>query len=144
MRQLSPKTVTRERDRIYREQAELDRQDAIVRSRCSHAKSMHYRGDPSGNNDWCMEINHKDANNQNNRRDNLEYVTPKENLDHYQRAIRLGIAARPNHAKKLTISDVKEIIRLSHDLSQNAIAAMFGVDRATVYDIIRRRTWVCR
>lgn len=89
-----------------------------------------------------MEARHGDGNKENNRADNLEWGTPKEN-----QADRLkhGTDARGEKHKnsKLISSQVKEIKNLlkQGDLSQYAIAELFNVSRSTILSIHRGVNW---
>ena len=82
------------------------------------------------------EVNHKNGVKSDNRIENLEYVTPKENIQHAREV--LGIIS----AAKLTEDDVKAIRkrRRSGELLAS-IARDFDVGRASVGNVVRRRTW---
>lgn len=83
-------------------------------------------------------VNHKDANKQNNRADNLEYMTRGENCAH---AAHLGLypTGEANNKAKLTIDDVCTI-RVSKDTGI-ALAARFGVHKDTIYRVRRGEQW---
>jgi hypothetical protein len=89
------------------------------------------------------QINHKDGDKTNNRSSNLEWVTPLGNKRH---AIRMGLIARPmrgedSRSAKLTWPAVEEIRRLYGAMTQAEIAAMFGVSRKAIQDVLHGRTW---
>ena len=46
-----------------------------------------------------------------------------------------------NGQRKLTVDDVREIRSLADQISQAAIAELFGVSGSTIFAVIRRRTW---
>lgn len=94
------------------------------------------------------EVNHKDGDKSNNALDNLEYVTPLENVRHAERH---GLSRHPSGEDRpnTRISD-KDVLRI-HALVRsggdaNEIAAAFGVSRSHVYGIkhhrARRYLWV--
>lgn len=91
------------------------------------------------------EVNHKDGNRANNRVDNLEIVTPAENMMHAYRVLgRKNLQGESHHRTKLKASDVIKIrelrskgllIREIHELYSHLI----GMDG--IYDICLRRCW---
>lgn len=90
-------------------------------------------------------INHIDCNRENPRADNLEWVTPKENVEHAMSLNRQYIALGEGNGKaKLTKEEVikikKEILsESSRSLAQ--IARQYGVDWTTVSCIKRGKSW---
>lgn len=95
-----------------------------------------------------LDCNHKNGIKADNRLENLEYVSRKENLVH---ALRLGLRMAPrgeNQWKaKLTEADVK-YIRLNFKWiipgrlsNSKELAEKFGVSRTTIEWIRLRRTW---
>ena len=85
-----------------------------------------------------FEVNHKDGDPTNNRLDNLEYSTPKENSLHARRVLFKGIGE--NHCNaKLTEESVK-VIRVSNE-SQYELAKRYGVSQTTINDVLWGRTW---
>lgn len=90
------------------------------------------------------EINHIDFDRTNNRLDNLEYVTPKQNNAH-SAARRLEAVARgeANGYSKLTANDVQEIRRLyaTGSYTHKQLGDMFGISKSNTGCIIRREAW---
>lgn len=89
-----------------------------------------------------MQVNHKDGNKQNNRRNNLEYCTPSQNTAHAHRSGLCNQKGDKNNASKLTeenVMRIKAIVR--GGLSQTKTAAQFGVSRATVNFIMLGKRW---
>ena len=91
------------------------------------------------------EVNHKDGDKTNNRVDNLEWVTQKENLDH---AIRTGLVdnnGEYNGQSKLTYEDVKYIrehyVPKSKEFSAGLLAKKFGVSKTAILGIIHYKYW---
>lgn len=88
-----------------------------------------------------LQINHRNGTKTDNRAENLEYVTPRENIRH---AKRTGLAptlygentsgARLNHLQVRVIRRLKGLPHLF-------IAGVFGIARNTVYLIQSGRRW---
>ena len=81
------------------------------------------------------QVNHLDRDITNNTKENLQWVTAKENKEHSARA--------GTKFTKLTPEDVIEIRRLrsSTDLSYREIGEKFGVVRSTISEIINGNSW---
>lgn len=91
-----------------------------------------------------LQVNHKDLNKQNNSLSNLEWTTPKENIDH---ALRNGVLpyGESHGMSKLTEDQVNKICsKLSKGLYRgifSELAKEFNVDINTIYDISKGRSW---
>lgn len=86
------------------------------------------------------EINHLDGNPANNRADNLEYCTHRENMQHAYRLglVRLGIG-EDQHLAKLTTEQI--IVIRNCTAPAKLIARVFDVSPITIRNIQKRRTW---
>jgi hypothetical protein len=89
------------------------------------------------------DINHINGNKLDNRPENLEYITRKENMAH---AKRLGLhdnRGEKHYGSKLSEEDVI-MIRQAHSLcglSVSEIMSAYDVDDATIRDVLSRKTW---
>jgi len=84
-------------------------------------------------------INHRNGDKADNRLENLEYCTPKQNQEH---AICTGLAPRPPGGDKLTTDDVLQIAeRLRQGESTVALGKEFGVSRVMISSIRTGRSW---
>lgn len=93
--------------------------------------------------DTQLVVNHIDANKQNNRASNLEWVTRAQNVAH---AVSKGLnscARGENSGKaKLTEQQVRDIrMLLAKGYSQRKIAKFFGVSRGPIDRIHRNLGW---
>lgn len=93
------------------------------------------------------ECNHKDGNPTNNHLENLEWVTPKENLEHSYRVLgrRPSVNIRcgdQHHNTKLTLTKVKQIKHwLASGVSMREIGRRSGVHWTSIRSIRDGKTW---
>lgn len=93
-----------------------------------------------------MTINHKNGIKSDNRPDNLEYCTIKENLQHAHRTgliDPLKISGEKHGNSRLTAEQVLEIRALHKggNITQAELADRYGVGRQHMSDIINRKRW---
>lgn len=84
-------------------------------------------------------VNHINGNKQDNRVENLEWVTGQENMDHAVETGLLNVKGEMNPAAKLTKDHVLMIVK-----SKKAVAVLakdLGVCNATIYHIRAGRVW---
>lgn len=88
------------------------------------------------------QVNHIDNNPSNNCVENLEWCTAKENTQHMLKQNRQN---PPNGERQgghvLTEDIVRKIKKLSKDKTYYKIGKELGINYATVYDIIKNKTW---
>lgn len=85
------------------------------------------------------QINHKDGNKSNNHISNLEWCTPKENINH---AIQTGLWNYEKGENKLNEEKVKEIRRLhSEGMTYEKIAQQFNINKSTARRAGNGTTW---
>lgn len=93
------------------------------------------------------DVNHIDGCKQNNRLENLEYVTRSYNHKH---AFQLGLAKSPfrhyqgskHPGSKVKESDVHTMREMfAQGIPRRSIAEKFDISPYTVWDIVKRRSW---
>ncbi len=91
-----------------------------------------------------LEVNHENGNKRDNRVSNLEYLTKSENVKHTYRVLgRKAPRGEANGSAKLTDASVREIRRLYAEggVTHCELAKQYGVDRATIGQILRLEHW---
>ena len=88
-----------------------------------------------------LEVNHKDGNKLNNRLDNLEWCTTKENIHH---AMETGLKRHGEDHGSATITEKTAILILEkykNGEKVTHIARELGIGRQTVSHLVHGRTW---
>ncbi len=89
-----------------------------------------------------FQVNHKNGVKTDNRLENLEYVTPQQNVAHAIAAGLINCRGENGSAAKLNESQVIEIRRLrANGESSESVAKKFNVASAHVRRITRRKCW---
>jgi hypothetical protein len=104
-----------------------------------HALVMRaFRGFPP---DGC-EVNHLDGNKDNNSLCNLEYCTKSRNIVHAQETGLKPVGSRCYQAKlsESQVLEIRELYALGQ-VTQSALAGMYGVKFAVISAIVRRKKW---
>ncbi|MBA7854118.1 HNH endonuclease [Enterobacter sp. RHBSTW-00901] len=93
--------------------------------------------------DGCDVVNHMDGNKLNNQADNLEWTTVKGNTQHsFDNGLQVGRKGINHHSCLLSESNVIDIIlRLSNNQTQQSIADIYGVTKASIAKINKGITW---
>lgn len=113
-----------------------------IRYQWHRVVALTYLGDPPKGKPF---VNHKDRNRTNNHKDNLEWCSQLENMQHaYPDGINLKNAGEKNKGGgKLSNNDVAAIKALlkSRRFSQYLIADLYNVSQTTISEIKTRRKW---
>lgn len=87
-------------------------------------------------------VNHKNGVRNDNRLENLEYVTRSQNQIHARDVLGTGTEGERNGRAKLTEKDVLEMRRLRLEgATQKELITRFGVNRNMVQRILYRKAW---
>jgi hypothetical protein len=97
----------------------------------------------AGEDSYRKYANHKNGVRTDNRLENLEWTTPKENVTHARDVLGKDNSGERHYAAKLTESSVKEIRRIYSlgGISYAELGRKFGVCGSSIRDIIIRKNW---
>lgn len=89
------------------------------------------------------DVNHKNSIRDDNRVENLEWMTRRENVEHgYSSGHNQSRRGAGSHYAKLTEEKVRAIKQLrAEGMSQQKVADQFGINRATISYIESGKTW---
>jgi len=85
-----------------------------------------------------LQVNHKNGIKSDNRLENIEFNTRKENMNH---ARKNGLTSNNSGKQRLTEKDVIDMRRLRTFLPTRELAIIFNVSVNQVISIINRRSW---
>lgn len=97
-----------------------------------------------------LEVNHKDLDTTNNKMSNLEWVTQKENKEHYQASDKFKNMVKDmpkgedHPLSNLSEKDVLEIRTLYNEgnyISKTSLARHYGIGESTLRQIVNGVTW---
>lgn len=89
-----------------------------------------------------LHVNHKNGVRNDNRLENLEYVTRSQNQCHARDVLGTFVNGSRNGRAKLTEADVLEIRRLRNEgVIVRKLAEQFGVHKNMIQSIIYRKAW---
>lgn len=94
---------------------------------------------PNTENKRC--VNHKNSIRTDNRVENLEWVTHKENTHHGISKGRINLRGEDSPGAKLTWKQVNEIRALSGKLSDIALAKQYNISKSSIYYIKKGINW---
>lgn len=88
-------------------------------------------------------VNHKNGNKLDNRTENLEWVTAKENSQHAINELGISQIGEKHHATKFTSQDIVDIRNMYKPkiFDYHDIAAIYKVHPTTIGYICRRKNW---
>ncbi len=88
------------------------------------------------------QINHIDSNRTNNILSNIEWCTPKENIQHMIKfgKYRVGVECKSSKLKEEQVIEIRELYK-SSKISFRTLGKMFNLHPSTVGDIIYRNNW---
>lgn len=87
-----------------------------------------------------MTVNHKDGNKTNNRLDNLEYMSLRDNIRHAVKTLGFSVGSANSQAK-LTEADAIQIRQLSKSFKGVALAKRFATTPTNICRILKGKAW---
>lgn len=88
------------------------------------------------------QVNHKNCDKTDNKLDNLEWVTPSENLRHAYKHGLISKKGEKHHFHKLKDDDIREIrMLLNGNLTQLEIGSLFNVGQDVISRIKNKKVW---
>lgn len=94
------------------------------------------------NTDNKKEINHIDGDKTNNKVDNLEWVSPNENIQHKIHQLGKEHRGSKNGMAKLTLEQAEKIKLLYQaGYSQNKLGEMFGISQGKISNVVNGKSY---
>ena len=88
------------------------------------------------------EINHIDGDRTNNKVENLEWVSPQENIKHKIHILGKDHRGSKNGMAKLTLEQVEKIKLLYQaGYSQNKLGEMFGISQGKISNVVNGKSY---
>jgi hypothetical protein len=88
------------------------------------------------------EINHIDGDKTNNKVENLEWVSPSENIQHKIHQLGKEHRGSKNGMAKLTLEDVDKIkVLYQSGYSQNKLGKMFGISQGKISNVVNEKSY---
>lgn len=88
------------------------------------------------------EINHIDGNKENNKVENLEWVSPSENIQHKIHQLGKEHRGSKNGMAKLTLEDVDKIkVLYQAGYSQKKLGEMFGLTQGKISNVVNGKSY---
>jgi hypothetical protein len=97
-----------------------------------------------------LEVNHKDLDTTNNKMSNLEWVTSRENKDHYVASDKFKtikremVCGEDQHLSKLTevqVLEIRELHETGNYKTIKEVCEFYGISRSAHADVVKGRTW---
>jgi hypothetical protein len=102
--------------------------------------ALYFLGQPPKNK---RQINHKNGNPSDNVANNLEWCSPKENVQHGIKTGLIKIIGADHWKSRLSEKDIKEIRKIykTGQISQTELGRRYKVTQANIWSIVNNKRW---